>query len=138
MQRSLFLRTLTIPLYSEMDTKGLVYSRSPTKPLVAHRHTYGIQNTTAMGFPVFPIMPNFALGNQNKKDMAQIVVNDEKQEVTLPLTLSELIKQNKIFQPEMVTVQINETFIEREDYDKTPIHDGDKIDFLYFMGGGSR
>lgn len=83
-------------------------------------------------------MPNFAVGNQNKKDMAQIVVNDERKEVTLPLTLSELIKQNRIFQPEMVTVQINETFIEKEDYDKTQINDGDKIDFLYFMGGGCR
>lgn len=28
--------------------------------------------------------------------MAQIIVNDEKQDVTLPLTLSELIKQNKV------------------------------------------
>ena len=91
-----------------------------------------------MGLQVYPIMPNFAVGNQKKKDMAQIVVNDERQEVALPLTLSELIKQNRIFQPEMVTVQINETFIEKEDYDKTQINDGDKIDFLYFMGGGCR
>ena len=37
--------------------------------------------------------------------MAQIIVNDEKQEVTLPLTLAELIKINKVFQPEMVTIQ---------------------------------
>ena len=29
--------------------------------------------------------------------MAQIIVNDEKQEVTLPLTLAELIKINKVF-----------------------------------------
>ena len=29
--------------------------------------------------------------------MAQIIVNDEKQEVTLPLTLAELIKINKEF-----------------------------------------
>ena len=29
--------------------------------------------------------------------MAQIIVNDEKLEVTLPLTLAELIKINKVF-----------------------------------------
>ena len=29
--------------------------------------------------------------------MAQIIVNDEKQEVTLPPTLAELIKINKVF-----------------------------------------
>lgn len=93
---------------------------------------------------------NFASGNQRKlycfnhatktskySIMAQIIVNDEKQDVTLPLTLSELIKLNKVFQPEMVTVQVNEEFVEKEDYDKTQIKEGDHVDFLYFMGGGS-
>ncbi|MDD5862736.1 MAG: sulfur carrier protein ThiS [Prevotella sp.] len=70
--------------------------------------------------------------------MAQIIVNDEKQEVNLPLTLAELIKLNKVFQPEMVTVQVNEEFVEREDWEKTNIQDGDRVDFLYFMGGGQR
>lgn len=69
--------------------------------------------------------------------MAQIIVNDEKQEVTLPLTLSELIKLNKVFQPEMVTVQVNEEFVERDDWEKTQLSDGDRVDFLYFMGGGA-
>ena len=69
--------------------------------------------------------------------MAQIIVNDEKQEVTLPLTLVELIKINKVFQPEMVTIQVNEDFVEKEDYEKIQLKDGDRVDFLYFMGGGA-
>lgn len=69
--------------------------------------------------------------------MAKIIVNDEKQEVSLPLTLAELIKINKVFQPEMVTIQINEDFVEKEDYEKTQLQDGDRVDFLYFMGGGA-
>ena len=69
--------------------------------------------------------------------MAQIIVNDEKQEVTLPLSLNELIKINRVFQPEMVTVQVNEEFVEREDWDKTSLNDGDRVDFLYFMGVGA-
>lgn len=69
--------------------------------------------------------------------MAQIIVNDEKQEVTLPLSLNELIKINRVFQPEMVTVQVNEEFVEREDWDKTSLNDVDRVDFLYFMGGGA-
>ena len=69
--------------------------------------------------------------------MAQIIVNDEKQDVTLPLTLSELIKLNKVFQPEMVTVQVNEEFVERDIWDTTSLKDGDHVDFLYFMGGGA-
>ncbi len=69
--------------------------------------------------------------------MAQIIVNDEKQEVTLPLTLAELIKINKVFQLEMVTIQVNEDFAEKEDYEKIQLKDGDRVDFLYFMGGGA-
>lgn len=69
--------------------------------------------------------------------MAQIIVNDEKQEVTLPLTLAELIKINKVIQPEMVTIQVNEDFVEREDYEKIQLKEGDRVDFLYFMGGGA-
>ena len=69
--------------------------------------------------------------------MAQIIVNDEKQEVSLPLTLAELIKINKVFQPVMVTIQVNEDFAEKEDYEKIQLKDGDRVDFLYFMGGGA-
>ncbi len=68
--------------------------------------------------------------------MAKIIVNGENQEVELPLTVSELIKLNKVFQPEMVSVQVNEEFVEREDFDTLQIKEGDSVDFLYFMGGG--
>ncbi|MDR1524406.1 MAG: sulfur carrier protein ThiS [Tannerella sp.] len=68
--------------------------------------------------------------------MSKVIVNDEEQEVTLPLTLSGLIKLNNVLQPDMVTVQINGDYIQRENFDTTSINDGDQIDFLYFMGGG--
>ena len=70
--------------------------------------------------------------------MAKIYVNGEAQEVSLPLNVSELIKQNNVLQPEMVSVQVNEEFAEREDWEKIQIKEGDKVDFLYFMGGGAR
>ena len=69
--------------------------------------------------------------------MAKIYVNGDAQEVTLPLNVSELIKQSNVQQPEMVSVQVNEEFAEREDWDNIQIQEGDKVDFLYFMGGGS-
>ena len=69
--------------------------------------------------------------------MAKIIVNGEDQEVQLPVTVSELIKLNNVLQPEMVSVQVNEEFIEREDFNIFQLNEGDSIDFLYFMGGGS-
>jgi sulfur carrier protein len=70
--------------------------------------------------------------------MAKIYVNGDAQEVSLPLNVSELIKQNNVLQPEMVSVQVNEEFAERDDWDTIQIQEGDKIDFLYFMGGGAQ
>ena len=69
--------------------------------------------------------------------MAKIYVNGDVQEVNLPLNVSELIKQNNVTQPDMVSVQVNEEFAEPNDWEKIQIKEGDKVDFLYFMGGGS-
>ena len=70
--------------------------------------------------------------------MAKIEVNGEPQEIKLPLNVTGLIQQLLVENPEMVSVQVNEEFAEREDWDKIQIQEGDKVDFLYFMGGGSR
>ena len=69
--------------------------------------------------------------------MAKIYVNGDAQEVNLPLNVSELIKQSDVQQPDMVSVQVNEEFAEREDWENIQLKEGDKVDFLYFMGGGS-
>ena len=69
--------------------------------------------------------------------MAKIYVNGDAQEVNLPLNVSELINNSNVQQPEMVSVQVNEEFAEREDWDSIQLKEGDKFDFLYFMGGGS-
>lgn len=70
--------------------------------------------------------------------MAKITVNGEAQEVQLPISLTELIKQNDVQQPEMVSVQLNDDFVDRNEWDRLQIKEGDSVDFLYFMGGGSR
>lgn len=68
--------------------------------------------------------------------MATITVNGESQEVNLPLSLTKLIKQNNVEQPDMVSVQVNDDFVDRTEWDGIQIKDGDNVDFLYFMGGG--
>ena len=68
--------------------------------------------------------------------MAKIVVNGENQDVQLPLTVAGLIKLNNVLQPEMVSVQVNEEFVDRAEFDTLQLKDNDSVDFLYFMGGG--
>ena len=68
--------------------------------------------------------------------MATIKVNGESQEVVLPMTVEELIKNNNVENPELVSVQVNEEFLDRNEYGKRQVEEGDEIDFLFFMGGG--
>ena len=91
-------------------------------------HPYGIVVTRKS--------PYLCIVIQTQMIMAKIYVNGDAQEVSLPLNVSELIKQLLVENPEMVSVQVNEEFAEREDWDSIQIKEGDKVDFLYFMGGG--
>ena len=74
---------------------------------------------------------------QTQTIMAKIYVNGDAQEVSLPLNVSELIRQLLVENPEMVSVQVNEEFAEREDWERIQLKEYDKVDFLYFMGGGA-
>ncbi len=67
----------------------------------------------------------------------KITVNDK--EVNLDkgeITVSELLTISKVENPEVVSVQRNGEFVDKKDLGSTQVKDGDKIDFLYFMGGG--
>lgn len=68
--------------------------------------------------------------------MAQIKVNGQPQTLEGPLTVAELIKLQNVSQPDMVSVQVNEEFIDRSAFDTLQLKDGDEVDFLFFMGGG--
>ena len=70
--------------------------------------------------------------------MGSILVNGKAQEVEVPISLIDLIKNNKVEQPEMVSIQVNCEFVNRDDFNSTLLNNNDEVDFLYFMGGGSR
>jgi sulfur carrier protein len=69
--------------------------------------------------------------------MSKIKVNGNEQEISNPVSLTELISLNNVAQPSMVSIQLNGEFVVRDDYDSTLVNEGDEVDFLYFMGGGS-
>ena len=67
----------------------------------------------------------------------KITVSGTEKEVKDGLTLPELIEMENVEPPEYVTVSINEEFVESAAKDSTVLKDGDNVEFLYFMGGGS-
>ena len=58
-----------------------------------------------------------------------------KQEEVQEMTLSDLLKSKNI-EPRMVTVELNSKMVERSSLSSTRVHEGDEIEFLFFMGGG--
>jgi len=68
----------------------------------------------------------------------QITVNGENDELKEKVNLSKLLELRKVESPEMVAVQLNGEFVEMNNYSSTYLKSGDEIEFLFFMGGGSR
>ncbi|HEZ7991005.1 MAG TPA: sulfur carrier protein ThiS [Ruminococcus sp.] len=66
-----------------------------------------------------------------------ITVAGVKKEVADGLTVAQLVIDENVETPQYVTVTINDEFVESGQFAETVIKDGDSIEFLYFMGGGS-
>ncbi len=68
----------------------------------------------------------------------KLTINGEKKEIVPEsITVTDLLAHQGVAMPDMVSVQVNGDFIEREAFDSRVVGDGDEVDFLYFMGGGS-
>ncbi|MCM8826967.1 MAG: sulfur carrier protein ThiS [Candidatus Omnitrophica bacterium] len=64
-----------------------------------------------------------------------IYLNGKKEEISKDTNISKLLEIKKI-RPEVVTVEVNEKIIEREKYSQVYLKDNDKVEFVYYMGGG--
>lgn len=64
-----------------------------------------------------------------------IYLNGKKEEIQEGINVSKLLALKNI-RPEVVTVELNNKIIKREDYDKIPLQPNDKLEFVYYMGGG--
>lgn len=67
----------------------------------------------------------------------ELTINGEvKVLVESTLSVAKLLETESVKDPDMVSVQLNGEFVEREKFPETSIANGDEVDFLYFMGGG--
>jgi len=67
----------------------------------------------------------------------KLLINGNSEEVSGVLTITELLAEKKVADPDMVTVELNGTILQRQDFASIKIKEGDAVEFLYFMGGGS-
>jgi sulfur carrier protein len=66
-----------------------------------------------------------------------LTVAGQPKEYDAGLTVSKLIELEQVETPMYVTVSVNDAFIPSDSFETAALHDGDSVEFLYFMGGGA-
>ena len=66
----------------------------------------------------------------------KIVVNGKEVNSKDALMVNELLVEQNVKMPDMVSVELNGKILKRGDFETTTLNEGDKVEFLYFMGGG--
>ena len=66
----------------------------------------------------------------------QITLNGKPKEIKSGMTVTDLLTKWRM-RPELVTVEINENILQKLDYDNTEIKTGDRVEFIFYMGGGT-
>ena len=67
----------------------------------------------------------------------EIIINGKTIQCGDSLSVTELLTDQEVKMPDMVSVELNGEILRREKFDQTTLNEGDKVEFLYFMGGGS-
>lgn len=65
----------------------------------------------------------------------EILLNGKKENLNKSINIEEILNIKNI-RREVVTVQLNGKIIDKENYGKILLKDGDEMEFIYYMGGG--
>lgn len=66
----------------------------------------------------------------------ELTINGEITQCSDGLSVTQLLSEQNVKMPDMVSVELNNEILRREKFDETALKEGDKVEFLYFMGGG--
>ena len=65
----------------------------------------------------------------------QVIVNDEPRSLAHGATVADLIGTLGLG-PRRIAVEVNRSVVPRAEYGATPLHDGDVVEIIHFVGGG--
>lgn len=68
----------------------------------------------------------------------KLTVSGDVKEYRDGLKLSELVAIENVETPQYVTASVNEELLSASTFENIVLKDEDVVEFLYFMGGGSR
>ncbi len=67
----------------------------------------------------------------------KLIVNGKETDISDNLNVSQLLAEQNVKMPDMVSVELNGQILKKSQFDNTTLKDEDKVEFLFFMGGGS-
>ena len=67
----------------------------------------------------------------------KLVINGEERSFSDEMTLAALVDQLGL-KPDRVAVELNHNIVRRDDWAAATLHDGDRLEVVHFVGGGSK
>ena len=64
-----------------------------------------------------------------------LVINGETRSIPVVSNVAELVRHLEIGE-EGIAVELNKNIIRRRDWGETPVHEGDRVEIVQFVGGG--
>jgi len=68
--------------------------------------------------------------------LMKLVINGEERSFGDRLTLAALVEQLGV-KADRVAIELNKNIVRRADWEKTALHDGDRLEVVHFVGGGA-
>ena len=69
----------------------------------------------------------------------KVIVNGKAENINnTGISIADILRSNNVTKPEMVSVQLNEKFVDQDQFANVIVKENDEIDFIYFMGGGCK
>jgi len=65
----------------------------------------------------------------------RIIVNGKPAEVKDKITVAEFLEEQKI-NPKIVAVEVNDSILEPERYSEKLLKDNDRLEIIFYLGGG--
>ncbi len=66
----------------------------------------------------------------------KLTLNGKESDFADGLTVSELLVEQQVKTPEMVSIELNGQILKRSKFENTALKEGDKIEFMFFAAGG--
>lgn len=74
--------------------------------------------------------------SSSETSFIKIELNGKPQEIQSGRSVTDILAKWKI-KPELVTVEVNEEIVQKLEYDTTVLKPNDKVNFVFYMGGGA-